>query len=52
MKVLVTGASGMLGSAVSKFANQRGHEVLTPSHRELDFEHEATTFGYLRLYGM
>lgn len=50
MKVLVTGASGMLGSAVSKFSNQNGHQVLTPSHRELDLEHEVTTFGYLKLH--
>jgi len=36
MKVLVVGASGMLGSDVVKELLGRGHEVLSPSSKELD----------------
>ncbi|HVF79180.1 MAG TPA: dTDP-4-dehydrorhamnose reductase [Solirubrobacteraceae bacterium] len=43
MKLLVTGASGMLGRAVVDAATRLGHEVLGPTHAELDItDAEAT----------
>ena len=36
MKILVTGASGQLGSDLVKELNQRGHGVCCPDSRELD----------------
>ena len=36
MKVLVTGASGLLGGALAREARGRGHEVLAPDREELD----------------
>lgn len=48
MKVLITGASGMLGSAISKFAALDNHRILSPNHRELDLENESVTSAYLK----
>ncbi|TRZ86140.1 MAG: NAD-dependent epimerase/dehydratase family protein [Streptomycetaceae bacterium] len=48
MKVLVTGGSGMLGSAVVNFASLGGHQVLSPSHGELDLNEQIQTFEYLK----
>lgn len=50
MKVLVTGASGMLGSAVVKFASLADLRLFIPSHRELDLEQVLPTFEYLKLH--
>ncbi|MBC8064045.1 MAG: sugar nucleotide-binding protein, partial [Chlorobia bacterium] len=36
MKVLVVGASGMLGSAVVKVLRDRNHDALAPSSAELN----------------
>ncbi len=36
MRVLVTGAAGMLGSAVAAAARERGHEVIALAHADLD----------------
>lgn len=36
MKVLVTGARGMLGYDMSSAAKMAGHDVLTPSHSDMD----------------
>ena len=48
MKVLVTGGSGMLGSAVVNFASLGGHQVLSPSHDELDLNEQLQTYEYLK----
>lgn len=36
MKVLITGGGGFVGRNVSRCLKQLGHEVLAPTHRELD----------------
>lgn len=36
MKVMITGASGFLGSRLKAYLQERGYELLTPSHRELE----------------
>jgi GDP-L-fucose synthase len=48
MKVLITGASGMLGSAISKSAALDNHQILSPNHQELDLENELMTHDYLK----
>jgi len=50
MKVLVTGASGMLGSAIARLATHAEHQVLRPNHRELDLEQEIPTLEYLKFH--
>lgn len=47
MKILITGASGMLGAALKQSALAAGHVVLAPTHRALDLEDEASTLKYL-----
>jgi GDP-L-fucose synthase len=47
MKILITGASGMLGSAVKSFAATDGHTVFSPSHSELDLKNESATLSYI-----
>lgn len=50
MRFLITGASGMLGSAIKRFAEVKNHEIFSPGHRELDLEDESATFEYLRIH--
>ena len=50
MKVLVTGGSGMLGSAVINSASLDDHQVLSPDHNELDLNEQLQTFEYLKLH--
>jgi GDP-L-fucose synthase len=46
-KILVTGHSGMIGSAVVRLLIQRNHHlVLTPSHAELDLRDQAKVMAY------
>ena len=39
MRVLVTGATGQLGSEVADGFRRAGHDVITPDRRELDLLH-------------
>ena len=51
MRVLVTGASGQLGSEVARQFRRSGHEVIAPARRELDLSHPgqvAATAGDLQ----
>lgn len=48
MLVLVTGASGQLGQDVVPALKARGHEVLAPSHEELDLTKEPTVSPYVK----
>ena len=36
MNILILGGSGFIGSRVAKILRERGHNVTTPSHAELD----------------
>jgi nucleoside-diphosphate-sugar epimerase len=49
MKILITGASGMLGTEIAQEALRSGHDVLLPGHGELDLRNESTTYEYLKL---
>ena len=47
MRVLITGGSGMLGSALMRIGTDAGLTILSPSRRELDLENEVATLRYL-----
>ena len=49
MKILITGAAGMLGTEIAQEALRSGHEVLLPNHGELDLRNELATYEYLKL---
>lgn len=50
MKLLITGASGMLGSSLKKHSVVYGHEILIPNRLTLNLENEAATLHYLNLH--
>lgn len=46
-KILITGASGLLGSTIARELRNRGYtNLLTPSHEELDLTNGQQTFEY------
>lgn len=47
MKILLTGASGMVGRNVTESPRSRDYELLTPSHKELDLTAKAAVTAYL-----
>lgn len=47
MKILLTGASGMLGQNILEHADASAHEWLTPSHAQLDLGDYASVASYL-----
>jgi len=47
MKIVVFGASGLLGSAVLAELDSAGNEVLAPSHAEMDITNEKKLSSYL-----
>lgn len=47
MRVLLTGARGMLGQHVHKSLEAEGHEIFAPSHSELDLTDSTATFKYI-----
>ena len=48
MRVLITGGSGMLGTALTKFGTSTGHTILNPTRKELDLANEGETFRYIQ----
>lgn len=50
MKTLVTGAAGMLGRDVVRACGERGHEVVTLGHAELDITDAAATQAALNAH--
>ena len=46
-KILITGATGFLGSRVAQFYKDK-YEVLTPSHGEMDIADEYSVMSYLK----
>ena len=48
MKILITGASGLIGNNLVKHFGSTSHELLTPSHSELDLTDRAAVLNYLR----
>lgn len=47
MPILITGGSGFLGRRGAAHFRERGFEVLTPSHRELDITDAGAVMAYL-----
>lgn len=50
MKLLVTGAGGLLGSTFARLAPEMGHDVVALGHRELDIADGDAVRGALRAY--
>ena len=48
MKLLITGASGFLGRRTAVFFEQRGYQVLTPAHNQLDITEEDSVLTWFR----
>lgn len=47
MKVLLTGASGLVGSNLKRSIESAGYELLSPSSKELDLKQQNVTLTYL-----
>jgi GDP-L-fucose synthase len=47
MKILITGANGLVGRAVVSILNDKKYNVASPSSKECDFENFAATLAYL-----
>ena len=47
MRVLITGGSGMLGSALKRIGSDVGFTILSPSRKELDLANEVATLRYV-----
>lgn len=47
MKVLITGATGMLGSAIVEVGRDRSDSIFAPTRSELDLNSETSTFAFL-----
>lgn len=45
-KILITGSSGMVGSALTRLLQNAGHSLLTPKHAELDLCNQRDVFNY------
>ena len=48
MKILVTGANGLVGHSIVENTAMQEHELLTPSHQELDLLDYAAVVQYLK----
>lgn len=48
MKILLTGANGLVGHSIVESEEMKSHELLTPSHQELDLLDAAAVRTYLR----
>ena len=49
MRIALLGATGMLGSKAVEIFKARGHEVLTPTHAEVDLNHPYTIENFFKL---
>ena len=47
MKILLTGASGMVGRNILESPRSQNYELLTPSHKDLDLTDKAAVLNYL-----
>lgn len=47
MKLLITGANGMLGRSLVNYAQIDGHDICFPTRNELDLSNQAETLHYL-----
>lgn len=50
--VLITGATGMLGSSLKELAIDRDWSIVTPTRSELDLTDQSATSDYLRDYSI
>jgi nucleoside-diphosphate-sugar epimerase len=48
MKILITGGNGYIARNIKPLFEQKGYEVLAPSHKELDLTNYDDTTNYLR----
>ena len=49
MKILITGASGLVGKNLVEIFKNTSHNLLTPSHGELDLMNRSEVYKYLEL---
>lgn len=47
MKILLTGANGLVGHSIVESSGMKIHDLLTPSHQELDLLNADAVFAYL-----
>ena len=47
-KILITGGSGMVGSALVKKLTQEGYDLLAPTHAELELRDQSAVFQYFK----
>ena len=48
MKILITGGSGFVGKNLARYFSQRGHEVIAPTHHEMDLSFKSSICNAMR----
>ena len=48
MKILITGSTGLIGKNLVNYLSQTNHDLLTPSHNELNLLHRDAIYNYLK----
>ena len=48
MKIALLGSTGMLGSKMADLLKEKGHEILAPSHSEVDLNRPHTNENFFK----